>query len=159
MGLMTLAACFLVDRAGRRPLWLVSSLVMVAANVLMGLVFHLQITGPLVLATVFLCAIPHSFALGSLPWLMMSEIFPTRIRARAVAITTTFIWAVCFLAQYLFPVIAGLSKRIVGSIGGAFWLSAAICVLAFLFGLWLLPETKGRTLEQIAESWKTGRRT
>jgi hypothetical protein len=106
----------------------------------------------------FLIAIPHSFALGSLPWLMMSEIFPTRIRARAVAITTTFIWAVCFLAQYLFPVIAGLSKRILGSIGGAFWFSAAICVLAFFFGLWLLPETKGRTLEQIAEAWKTGRR-
>ena len=157
MGLMTLAACFLVDRVGRRPLWLVSSLVMVAANVLMGLVFHLQITGPLVLAAVFLCAIPHSFALGSLPWLMMSEIFPTRIRARAVAITTSFIWPVCFLAQYFFPVIAGLSKRIVGSIGGVFWFSAAICVLAFLFGLWLLPETKGRTLEEIAESWKTNR--
>jgi MFS family permease len=85
---------------------------------------------------------------------MMSEIFPTRIRARAVAITTTFIWAVCFLAQYLFPVIAGLSEKWIGSIGGAFWLSAAICGLAFLFGLWLLPETKGRTLEEIADSWK-----
>jgi sugar porter (SP) family MFS transporter len=156
MGLMTLAACFLVDRAGRRPLWLVSSLVMVVANVLLGLVFHLEITGPLVLAAVFLCAIPHSFALGSLPWLMMSEIFPTRIRARAVAITTSFIWAVCFLAQYLFPVIARLSEKIVGSIGGAFWFSGAICAMAFLFGLWLLPETKGRTLEQIAASWKTG---
>jgi MFS transporter, SP family, arabinose:H+ symporter len=157
MGLMTLAACFLVDRAGRRPLWLVSSLIMVAANVLLGFVFHLQIHGPLVLAAVFLCAIPHSFALGSLPWLMMSEIFPTRIRARAVAITTTFIWAVCFLAQYFFPLIARLSERLVGSIGGAFWFSAAICVLAFFFGLWILPETKGRSLEQIADSWKTGR--
>jgi sugar porter (SP) family MFS transporter len=157
MGLMTLAACLVVDRAGRRPLWLVSSLLMVAANVLMGLVFHLHVTGPLVLGAVFLCAIPHSFALGSLPWLMMSEIFPTRIRARAAAITTTFIWAVCFLAQYLFPVLAGVSKTLIGSIGGAFWISGGICVLAFLFGLWLLPETKGRTLEQIAESWKTGR--
>ena len=157
MGLMTLAACLVVDRAGRRPLWLVSSLVMVAANIWMGLVFHWQITGPVVLAAVFLCAIPHSFALGSLPWLMMSEIFPTRIRARAVAITTTFIWTVCFLAQYLFPVIAGLSEKLIGSIGGAFWLSAVICGLAFLFGLWMLPETKGRTLEQIADSWHRGR--
>ena len=93
MGLMTLLACGVVDRAGRRPLWIVSSLVMIGANGLLGPVFHCNVTGILVLVAVFLCAIPHSFALGPLPWLMMSEIFPTRIRARAVAITTTFIWA------------------------------------------------------------------
>ena len=81
MGLMTLLACGVVDRAGRRPLWIVSSLVMIGANGLLGAVFHCNVTGILVLVAVFLCAIPHSFALGPLPWLMMSEIFPTRIRA------------------------------------------------------------------------------
>ena len=153
MGVMTLVACGLVDRAGRRPLWLVSSAVMIGANVFMGLVFHLGITGWPVLLAVFLCAIPHSFALGPLPWLMMSEIFPTRIRARAVAITTTFIWLVGFLACYFFPIIAGLSQRLIGSIAGVFWLSGAVCVLAFIFGLTLMPETKGKTLEEIADSW------
>ena len=110
MGVMTLVACGLVDRAGRRPLWLVSSLVMIGANALLGLVFYFNFTGIVVLAAVFLCAIPHSFALGPLPWLMMSEIFPTRIRARAVAITTTFIWLVGFLAGYLFPILAEVSR-------------------------------------------------
>ena len=153
MGVMTLVACGLVDRAGRRPLWLVSSAVMIGANIFMGLVFHLNITGFPVLIAVFLCAIPHSFALGPLPWLMMSEIFPTRIRARAVAITTTFIWLVGFLAASLFPIIAGLSERLIGSIAGVFWLSGAVCVLALIFGLTLMPETKGRTLEEIADSW------
>lgn len=153
MGLMTLVACGLVDRAGRRPLWLISSVIMIGANTFMGLVFHLGITGWPVLLAVFLCAIPHSFALGPLPWLMMSEIFPTRIRARAVAITTTFIWLVGFLACYFFPIIAGFSQRMIGSIAGVFWLSAAVCVLALIFGLTLMPETKGKTLEEIADSW------
>jgi len=154
MGVMTLLACGLVDRAGRRPLWLVSSLVMVVANTLIGLIYHYSITGWFVLAAFFLCAIPHSFALGPLPWLMMSEIFPTRIRARAVAITTAFVWFVGYLAVWGFPLLAAWSKDLIGTIAGAFWLSAAVCVLAFWFGWTLLPETKGRTLEQIADSWR-----
>lgn len=161
MGLMTLVACWLVDRLGRRPLWIVSALIMIGANVFMGLVFHWSLTGPKVLLAVFLCAIPHSFALGPLPWLMMSEIFPTRIRARAVAITTTFIWMVGFGASFAFPLLTKLSEQYLGKgdIAGAFWFAAAVCVLALLFGLSIMPETKGRTLEEIAESWKTGNRS
>jgi sugar porter (SP) family MFS transporter len=154
MGLMTLLACGLVDRLGRRPLWIAGSLLMIVANVLMGAVFFFKIGGWLVLAAVFLCAIPHSFALGPLPWLMMSEIFPTRIRARAVAITTTLIWTVLFVACYLFPLLGDLSQRLIGSYAGVFWLSAAVCVLSFLFGVTLMPETKGKTLEEIGEMWK-----
>jgi sugar porter (SP) family MFS transporter len=153
MGVMTLVACGLVDRLGRRPLWVVSAAIMVGANLFMGMVYHWGITGYSVLVGVFLCAIPHSFALGPLPWLMMSEIFPTRIRARAVAITTTFIWLVGFLATYLFPVIADFSKQCIGSIAGVFWLSSAVCALALIFGLTIMPETKGKTLEEIADSW------
>lgn len=154
MGVATLVACGLVDRLGRRPLWIVGSLVMIAANALMGWVFFKGMGGSMVLIAMFLCAIPHSFALGPLPWLMMSEIFPTRIRARAVAITTTFIWLVGYLASSLFPVLAGISEATIGSIAGVFWLSAAVCVLAFIFGLTLLPETRGKTLEEIGDSWR-----
>jgi MFS family permease len=154
MGLMTLLACGLVDRLGRRPLWIAASLVMIVANVLMGGIFFFKIGGWLFLPAVCLCAIPHSFALGPLPWLMMSEIFPTRIRARAVAITTAFIWAVAFAASAGFPVLCGFSEHLIGSIAGAFWLSAAACVLSLLFGVTLMPETKGKTLEEIGEMWK-----
>jgi SP family arabinose:H+ symporter-like MFS transporter len=153
MSLATLLACRLVDRMGRRPLWLISSLVMIAANAFLGLLFALGASVHLILVAVCFCAIPHSFALGPLPWLMMSEIFPTRIRARAVAITTSFFWLVNFVAGSLFPVLAGYSEAKIGSVAGVFWLHGAACVLAFLFGLTLLPETKGRTLEEIADSW------
>ena len=72
-----------------------------------------------------------------------------------MAITTTFIWLVGFVASYLFPILAGVSQRWIGSIAGVFWLSSIFCVLAFVFGLVWLPETKGRTLEEIADSWQT----
>ena len=154
MGAMTLAACGIVDRAGRRPLWIVGSLMMIGADVFLGAVFHFQIVGWPVLAAIALCAIPHSFALGPLPWLMMSEIFPTRIRARAVAVTTTFIWSVGFVASWLFPIIASVSMELIGSIAAVFWLLAAVCVLAAIFGVAWLPETKGKTLEEIGDLWQ-----
>jgi sugar porter (SP) family MFS transporter len=154
MGLMTVVSLVLSDRVGRRPLWMFASLLMAGFTFLAGLVFQRQLTGPVVLLVLMLCTVPHGIALGGLPWLMMSELFPTRIRAKAVSVTTTFLWAAIFSGAYLFPVLATASERRVGSVGGVFWLFTLVCLLAFLFGWLLMPETKGRTLEQIADSWK-----
>ena len=154
MGLMTLAACFVVDRVGRRPLWIGASALMIVANLWTGYLFHLNLTGIMVLLAIFLLAIPHSFALGPLPWLMMSELYPTRIRARAVSITTTVLWITAFFPVQLFPILKGWSEKYLGSVAGVFWIYALICALSLLFGWTLLPETKGRSLEAIADSWK-----
>ncbi len=97
--------------------------------------------------------IPHAFALGPLPWLMMSELYPNRIRARAVSITTTVLWITAFFPVMLFPILQGWSERQFGSVVGVFAVYAGICVLSFFFGWLLLPETKGRSLESIADSW------
>ena len=156
MGVMTLIACFVVDRVGRRPLWLIGSLMMIAANVLTGLVFHFSLTGNVVLVAVCLMAIPHAFALGPLPWLMMSELFPTRNRARAVSITTTLLWLTAMLPVMVFPLMEKFSRACLGTLAGVFWVYAVICLLSFLFGWAMLPETKGRTLEEIAQSWRRG---
>ena len=91
---------------------------------------------------------------GGIPWLMMSELFPTRIRAKTVSITTTFLWGTIFSGGYIFPTLTTASVELVGSVGGAFWLFTGICLVSFLFGWRMMPETKGRTLEDIAESWK-----
>ncbi|MFV2065875.1 MAG: sugar porter family MFS transporter [Pirellulales bacterium] len=154
MGLMTLVSLLLMDRVGRRPLWLFASLLMAAITFATGLVFHYQLTGIIVLVVIVLCTVPHGIALGGIPWLMMSELFPTRLRAKAVSITTTFLWGTIFSGAYFFPAIKTASESLVGSVGGAFWLFTAICILSFLFGWRMMPETKGRRLEEIAESWR-----
>lgn len=154
MGVMTLVSLVLMDRVGRRPLWMFASLLMAVITAITGCVFHYQVTGPVVLLVIILCTVPHGIALGGIPWLMMSELFPTRIRAKAVSVTTTFLWITIFSGAYLFPAIVRVSTRLVGSVGGAFWLFTAICMLAFLFGWLIMPETKGRTLEEIAGSWR-----
>jgi sugar porter (SP) family MFS transporter len=154
MGLMTLVSLALMDRVGRRPLWLFASALMAAVTATAGLVFHFHLKGPVVLLVIALCTVPHGIALGGIPWLMMSELFPTRIRAKAVSVTTTILWIAIFSGAYLFPALTSASVKLVGSVGGAFWLFTGVCVLAFLFGLFMMPETKGRTLEEIASSWK-----
>jgi SP family arabinose:H+ symporter-like MFS transporter len=92
-------------------------------------------------------------AIGPLPWLMMSEIFPTRIRAKAVAVTTTFLWITIYAGTQLFPTFIGWSQSLLGSAGGAFWIFTVVSVLSALFGFYMLIETKNRTLENIAHSW------
>lgn len=154
MGLMTVVSLVLMDRVGRRPLWMFASLLMAAITCTTGLVFHYQYTGPVVLLVIILCTVPHGIALGGIPWLMMSELFPTRLRAKAVSVTTTILWIAIFTGAYLFPALTTVSKNLVGTVGGVFWLFTGVCLLAFLFGWRMMPETKGRTLEQIAQSWK-----
>ena len=153
MGIMMLLACWLVDITGRRPLWMFASALMALVTALTGIVFHFHLSGVIVLIVLMLCTVPHGLALGPLPWLMMSEIFPNRIRAKAVAITTAFLWVTIFSGAQLFPILSDCSEKVLGSVGGAFWLFTVICIAAFFFGWKILPETKGRTLEEIAKSW------
>jgi SP family arabinose:H+ symporter-like MFS transporter len=239
MGLMTIASIALMDRVGRRPLWQIASVMMALITLATGMMFHYDVTGWPVLLILGLVTIPHGLALGGIPWLMMSEIYPTRLRAKAVSVTTTVLWVFIFLGAYLFPLITGFSQRHfltarhavvegadlsfeqdgspaivdpegrfadagfrakdhvtvlgaqepenvgsfaveevqpnrlrlestarlknepagatvkvqVGSVAAAFWVFSGICVLSFIFGITIMPETKGRTLEEIGSSW------
>jgi hypothetical protein len=111
MGIMAFTSLLVVDRLGRKPLWNVASVAMAFITALTGVMFHLEWTGIIVLVVIGLCTIPHGLALGPLPWLMMSELFPTRLRAKAVAITTTFLWVVIYLGAQLFPALCYLSEK------------------------------------------------
>jgi SP family arabinose:H+ symporter-like MFS transporter len=151
---LTVISIGLVDRVGRRPMWLGGSVAMFFCLVAAGFVFQSHVQGPIAVAVIFACGAPHAIALGPLPWLMMSELYPTRIRARAVSITTTFLWIAGFTAPFAFPIIEVVSRRVLGTGAGVFWGYSVVCIMSFLWGFKYLPETKGRSLEEIADSWK-----
>ena len=151
--ILTLVSLWLVDRVGRRPVWLVTSLGMMVGVTLLGLVFHFKMTGYWVLLAVLMCAWPHIIGLGPLPWVMMSEVLPNRIRARAVSLCTMILWIAVYSGTHAFPILIEFSENLLGSPAAVFWIFNVSCACAFLFGLKMLPETKGQTLEQIAQRW------
>jgi MFS family permease len=125
---------------------------MVLVTCLTGFVFYYHLHGFIVLLVLMLCTVPHGIALGGLPWLMMSELYPNRVRAKAVAVTTTFLFLVIFSCNQLFPIMVDQSTKSIGSAAGVFWVFSIICVFSTIFGCTIMPETKGRTLEDIAGS-------
>jgi len=151
--LLTFVVIALVDRVGRKKLWIYGSAMMIFSTLFMGYVFQAEITGNLVVLALLLVLIPHAVALGPLPWLMISELFPTRIRARAVGIATVCLWIGGYMGTQLFPMLNSWfeSKNLPG---GTYWIFTILCVLSLIFGIKMLPETKNRTLEEIARSWK-----
>lgn len=140
----TLVALGVVDRRGRRPLMLVGAAGLAGIYTLMGIGYASGLKGLPMLLLVLAAIGCYGMSLAPITWVIISEIFPNRIRGAAMAVATTSLWAACFLLTYTFPI---LNKGL-GS-AGTFWLYAVICVAGFLFIKARLPETKGRTLEEI----------
>ena len=86
----------------------------------------------------------YAMTLAPVTWVVIAEIFPTKIRGLAMAVSTFALWAACFVLTYTFP----LLNKLLGSYG-TFWLYGLICLAGFIFIKVNLPETKGKTLEQI----------
>jgi sugar porter (SP) family MFS transporter len=149
----TIVSMLVVDRLGRRPLLLAGTAGMAIGLGLMGLFFHLKLTGNYILLTMFVCVGAYIMSLAPLAWLIMSEIFPNHLRGRAMAIGSTCVWTASFLTARYFPLLMQKCEDVVGTPAVAFWVFAGVCVAAFLFSAVFVPETKGRTLEEIGASW------
>jgi MFS family permease len=148
----TVIALFSVDRFGRRILMIIGFAGLAMLHTLIGLLsyYHLQGT-PVLLLT--LAAIGcYGLSLAPITWVVLSEIFPNRIRGAALSISVIALWAACFILTFTFP----LLRDHLG-LAGTFWIYAAICAAGLLFVLARLPETKGKSLEEI-EHALTGRR-
>jgi SP family arabinose:H+ symporter-like MFS transporter len=149
----TVAALFLVDRAGRKPLLLIGTAGLALSQIVLGLCFQINLTGRFIVVALFLCNIFYQISLAPLAWLILSEIFPIRVRALGQSAGALIVWiSNCLVTQVLGPLM-GLLERSFGSAAGAFWVFSAVCAGAFIFGWRLIPETKGKSLEEIADFW------
>ena len=143
-------AIALVDKAGRRPLLLIGTAVQTLSLGCVGWMFHTQQGGlPLLLCIVgFIGA--FAMAMGPIGWLFCAEVFPNKVRGRAMSVAALTVWVSCYIVAQTFPMLNDSP-----AVGPAitFWIYAVVSLLSFLFVLAMVPETKGRTLEEIGASW------
>jgi len=149
--LFTFVALGFVDRYGRRVLMLAGAGGIAASHALLGLGYYLGLKGlPVLLLTLSTIGC-YAMSLAPVTWVLISEIFPNRIRGLAVSVSVSALWVACFLLTFTFPLLnAALGPA------GTFWLYAAICVAGFLFIRAFVPETKGKTLERIESELNPG---
>jgi len=147
--LFTVVAILLVDRVGRKPLLLIAAAGMGVSQLLLGAAFRIEnLAGSAILLLILLYIAFFAMAMGPIVWVVLSEIFPTRMRGSAMAIATVALWIADFAVTLSFPVIADRLNE-----STAFWMYALMCAVDFFFMLFLLPETKGKTLEEIERCW------
>jgi len=147
--LFTIVAILLVDKVGRKPLLLIAAAGMGVSQLLLGAAFRVEnLSGSAILLLILLYIAFFAMAMGPIVWVVMSEIFPTRMRGSAMAIATVALWIADFAVTLTFPVIADRLSETT-----AFWIYAVMCAIDFFFMLFLLPETKGKTLEEIERRW------
>ena len=140
----TLVAMFTVDRWGRKKLMILGSTGLAVTYLLLGSAFYFQLKGVAVLSLVVIAIAIYAMSLAPITWVILSEIFPNRIRGAAMALATFALWAACFILTYTFPLLnASLGAY------GTFWVYSVICLVSFVFIMLKLPETKGKSLEDI----------
>jgi SP family galactose:H+ symporter-like MFS transporter len=152
----TVLAIRLMDRVGRRPLLLIGVAGQIVGLVLLGIAFQLQQLAHIIayIAVGSLAIYVGSFAVGLGPvfWLMISEIYPLKVRGAAMSIATVANWGLNLVVALTFLSLVQVLGR-----PWSFWLYAAIGIAAWVFIYLLVPETKGRSLEEIEEHWRRGR--
>ena len=151
----TVIALLIVDRVGRRPLFLLGAAGMALGQLLLGTFFHLNLMGIYVVLAMFLCIGTYALSLAPMTWLITSEIFPLRLRAKGQSAGALSLWIATYTSTQAMAPLMAYSERRFGSVGGMFWMFSGLCVLALLFGWRFVPETKGRSLEEIGKSWQT----
>ena len=146
--LFTLVAIFTVDRFGRKPLLIIGSIGMAVGAFAVALCDQMGVKGIVPVLSVIVYAAFFMMSWGPICWVLIAEIFPNTIRGKAVAIAVAFQWVFNYLVSSTFPALYDFSPMFAYSLYGI------ICLLAALFVWKSVPETKGKTLEDMTALWK-----
>ena len=150
----TLVAIVTVDRWGRKPLMITGAVGMAIAMFGLGLSLYLSMDG--MLSLVFMLMYVAAFALswGPVVWVLLSEIFPNNVRSTAMAIAVATQWICNYLVSWSFPILNN-NQYLVSAFnhGFAYWIYGAMSVIAAIIIYMLLPETKGKSLEEMEALW------
>jgi SP family xylose:H+ symportor-like MFS transporter len=153
--LFTIIAVRTVDKYGRKPLMVIGAAGMAIAMISLGFVFFTGATGYLALFCMMLYVASFAMSWGPVAWVLLAEIFPNKIRGRALAVAVAAQWISNYLVSLTFPMmndnsyLTGLFNH-----GFAYWVYGIMSVLAMLFIMKYVPETKGKTLEEMEGLWK-----
>ncbi len=160
----TIVAIFTVDRLGRKPLMIIGALGMAISMTILGISFYLdfpdfQRYGVLALIAMLTYTAAFAISWGPVTWVMLSEIFPNSIRG-ALSIAVAAQWIANLIVSWTFPMLDE-SKSLLSMFnhGFAYWIYAVMGILAALFIWWFVPETKGRSLEEMELIWKKKKTT
>jgi len=142
--LFTFVALGTVDKFGRRPLMIFGAAGLAVIYTVMGFCYRGGVQGLPLLLLVLGAIGCYAMTLAPVTWVVISEIFPNRIRGAAMSVAVTSLWAACFVLTYTFPM---LNQKL--GAAGTFWIYAAVCVSGLIYVMRALPETKQKSLETI----------
>jgi len=154
--LATILALWLVDKIGRRPLLLTGLVPMIVSLSVLSLMLSFsspsQMTQWLSIISLSIFVIFYAISLGLLPYVIMSEVFPAKVRGMGMGLATATGWGInCLVTLFFLPAVEWVGQ------GPVFGFFAAICAVSFVFSYFLVPETKGRTLEHIERNLYAGK--
>ncbi len=151
--LMTVVGMVLIDRLGRRLLLLIgfAGTAVALGVIAIGAATNMPGMGQITFAALVLYISAFAIAIGPMPWVMMSEVFPLDVRALGMSLASLVNWGFNFLVVFSFPILVAEF-----GLAGVFGLYATVCVLGLAFTLWLVPETNGVSLEEIERHLKSG---
>ncbi len=152
--LFTVIAIWTVDKIGRKPLMLIGSVGMGIALFAMGMAGFRQATGTWMLILVLIYIASFALSVGPVTWVILSEIFPTSIRGRAMGIATICLWTANSVVSQTFPMMDENEFLIEKFHHGLpFFIYGIMCIVLIIFMWRCVPETKGKSLEEIEKMW------
>lgn len=146
--IFTVVAIMTVDKWGRKPLLMVGSIGMAVGMFAIGLLAFMKIIGISTLVFIIIYTASFMMSWGPICWVLISELFPNKIRGKAIAIAVAAQWAANYFISSTYPAMMEFSS------GGTYWFYGIMSIISFFFVWKMIPETKGKTLEEMENLWK-----